>query len=101
MAVVEQVFRRAHEYANHASRARPIATDVMLACKEYCGLETKHLHRVELMAKKRRQGTLPRLSRRLHSQARTHKNCRECGARTAHTHTPTISLTLSRALDIR
>lgn len=55
--VVEVLYRRAHEYANLANRAGPIATDLLLASAE-CGLQTKDLHKLgaKPSRKKRRGG---------------------------------------------
>lgn len=55
--VVEALYRRAHEYANLANRAGPIATDLLLASAE-CGLQTKDLHKVGAKSsRKRKRGT--------------------------------------------
>ncbi|OCH93549.1 hypothetical protein OBBRIDRAFT_790074 [Obba rivulosa] len=54
VALVEQLYKRAHEYANLANRAAPIAKDLMMASGEY-GLETKELHHIAEKAKSRMQ----------------------------------------------
>lgn len=40
--VVERLYQQAHEFANLANRAGPIAKDILLASQE-CGLQTKEL----------------------------------------------------------
>ena len=55
VAAIERLFRLAHDCANHAGRARPIATDLMLACRDI-GLETSDMHRVEMLSRKRKRG---------------------------------------------
>ncbi|CAL1701677.1 unnamed protein product [Somion occarium] len=52
VAFVENVFRYAHDCANHANRSGPIATDLLAACQHH-ELEPKDLHKVVLAAKKR------------------------------------------------
>lgn len=46
LTVIEELHRRAHEYANLANRASPIAKDLLLACDEY-GIEPKDLQSVK------------------------------------------------------
>lgn len=46
VAFIEELHRRAHEYANLANRASPIAKDLLLACDEY-GIEPKDLQSVK------------------------------------------------------
>ncbi|GBE79410.1 hypothetical protein SCP_0206080 [Sparassis crispa] len=53
VALVEQLYQRAHEYANLANRAAPIATDLLLASHEY-GMQTSELHH---LGSGRKQGT--------------------------------------------
>lgn len=43
--VVQQLFERAHQYANLANRAIPIAKDMLLACEER-DLKSKDLRAV-------------------------------------------------------
>jgi transcription initiation factor TFIID subunit 8 len=70
IAFVEVLYRRAHEYANLANRAGPIATDLLLASVE-CGLQTKDLHKLGAKpSRKKKRGSagpletlLPPLSR--------------------------------------
>jgi len=60
LAVIDRIFKLAHEYANHGNRAGPIATDVLLACRGY-GIEPKQLRQIGLASRKRRrEGSLPR-----------------------------------------
>ncbi|KZT72658.1 hypothetical protein DAEQUDRAFT_762928 [Daedalea quercina L-15889] len=54
VAFVEKLYKSAHEYANLANRAGPIAKDVMLASEEW-GLETNALHRFAIQARKKRR----------------------------------------------
>ncbi|THH17607.1 hypothetical protein EW146_g3235 [Bondarzewia mesenterica] len=51
VAFIEELHRRAHEYANLANRASPIAKDLLLACDEY-GFEPASLQPVEVKWKK-------------------------------------------------
>ncbi|PCH41369.1 hypothetical protein WOLCODRAFT_100413 [Wolfiporia cocos MD-104 SS10] len=57
IAFVEQLYKRAHEYANLANRANPIAKDLQLASEEY-GIRPKDLHRFANEAKSRPQAAL-------------------------------------------
>jgi len=52
IAFVEKLYKSAHEYANLANRAGPVAQDVLLASEEW-GLQTNALHRFVVKAKKR------------------------------------------------
>jgi hypothetical protein len=52
--VVELLYERAHEYANLANRAGPIATDLLLA-SERCGMQTKDLHKLGAKSSKKRK----------------------------------------------
>lgn len=52
--VVELLYERAHEYANLANRAGPIATDLLLA-SERCGMQTKDLHKLGARSSKKRK----------------------------------------------
>jgi len=52
---VQQLFQRAHEYANLANRARAIASDVLLACEDF-DLTPKKLNKVNKVTAKRRKG---------------------------------------------
>ncbi|KAI0939570.1 hypothetical protein AcW1_004561 [Taiwanofungus camphoratus] len=54
---IEQLFQRAHEYANLANRSGPIAKDLLLASGEY-GLQTRELYRVGSEAKGRLEGSV-------------------------------------------
>ncbi|KAF7790099.1 hypothetical protein EIP86_001049 [Pleurotus ostreatoroseus] len=54
IGLIETLFRMAHDYANHSGRARPIATDLMVVCKDI-GFDIRELHEVEVMSKKRRR----------------------------------------------
>lgn len=45
LLVVQQLFQRAHEYANLANRARAIASDVLLACDDF-DLTPKELNKI-------------------------------------------------------
>jgi len=53
-AFVELLYERAHEYANLANRAGPIATDLLLA-SERCGMQTKDLHKLGARSSKKRK----------------------------------------------
>ena len=61
--VVEQLYERAHQYANLANRTGPIAKDLMLACEDK-KLLPKDLYRAGLNhSRKRKRGTVfPRCS---------------------------------------
>ncbi|KAF8076141.1 hypothetical protein FPV67DRAFT_1664442 [Lyophyllum atratum] len=52
--VVEQLFERAHEYANLSNRAGAIATDLILACDEFDMLPEK-LRGVQLKTRRKRR----------------------------------------------
>jgi transcription initiation factor TFIID subunit 8 len=52
--VVELLYGRAHEYANLANRAGPIATDLLLA-SEGCGMQTRDLHKLGAKSSKKRK----------------------------------------------
>lgn len=58
VTVVEQVFLRAHEYANLANRAGAIAPDVLLACDEF-KLPSKVLRAAISKGAKRRKRGIP------------------------------------------
>ncbi|KAJ7591282.1 hypothetical protein C8J56DRAFT_935141 [Mycena floridula] len=51
---VEQLYRRAHEYANLANRSGPIVTDLMLACED-AKLSSKELRTTRNKTKKRKR----------------------------------------------
>ncbi len=53
--VVQQLFQRAHEYANLANRARAIASDVLLACEDF-DLTPRELNKVNKVTAKRKKG---------------------------------------------
>ncbi|GLB33566.1 putative transcription factor TFIID complex subunit 8 C-term [Lyophyllum shimeji] len=53
-AFVEQLFHRAHEYANLSNRAGPIATDLILACDEF-NMPPKALRSVPVKSRKRKR----------------------------------------------
>ncbi|KAH0840115.1 hypothetical protein J3R83DRAFT_1091 [Lanmaoa asiatica] len=50
VAFIQSLYEQAHEYANLANRAVPIATDVLLACSDR-GLKGKELHNVALASR--------------------------------------------------
>ncbi|RDB23153.1 hypothetical protein Hypma_009597 [Hypsizygus marmoreus] len=52
VAFVEQLFQRAHEYANLSNRAEAIATDLVLACEEF-DVPPKALRKIHAKTKKR------------------------------------------------
>ncbi|KAI0728795.1 hypothetical protein C8Q72DRAFT_795098 [Fomitopsis betulina] len=52
LQVVEELYKSAHEYANLANRAGPVAKDVLLASQDW-GMETNVLHRFAVKAKKK------------------------------------------------
>ncbi|KAG5646434.1 hypothetical protein DXG03_003484 [Asterophora parasitica] len=54
VAFVEQLFQRAHEYANLSNRAGAIATDLVLACNEF-NLPTDALRSVNARTTKRKR----------------------------------------------
>jgi transcription initiation factor TFIID subunit 8 len=49
--VVQQLFQRAHEYANLANRASAIASDILLACEDF-DIPPKELYQVKKMSTK-------------------------------------------------
>lgn len=54
--VVQQLFQRAHEYANLANRAGAIPSDVLLACEEF-DIPPKELYQVtKTKLRKRKRG---------------------------------------------
>ena len=55
-AVVQQLFQRAHEYANLANRAGAIASDVLLSCENF-DITPKELYQVKKSTLKRKRGT--------------------------------------------
>jgi len=57
-AFVELLYGRAHEYANLANRAGPIATDLLLA-SEGCGMQTRDLHKLGAKSSKKRKRGRP------------------------------------------
>lgn len=56
LQVVEELYKSAHEYANLANRAGPVAKDVLLASQDW-GMETNVLHRFAVKAKKKNNRT--------------------------------------------
>ncbi|KNZ79918.1 hypothetical protein J132_08576 [Termitomyces sp. J132] len=69
VAFVEQLFARAHEYANLANRAGIIATDVLLACNELgIGLDALRTTTVETR-KRKKHGTQSFLYKRVGAPA--------------------------------
>lgn len=54
LPVVEQLFSRAHEYANLANRAGAIATDLVLACDEF-NMTPKDLRTVKTRTEKKKR----------------------------------------------
>lgn len=55
-AVVNHIYKLAHDYSNLANRTRPIVTDLMQACED-SGLSTNDLHRIDMASRKRKRGT--------------------------------------------
>ncbi|KAF8558785.1 hypothetical protein OG21DRAFT_1595082 [Imleria badia] len=53
VAFVQALYEQAHEYANLANRAVPIATDLLLACNDR-GLKGKDLHNIALASQSTR-----------------------------------------------
>ena len=53
--VVQQLYERAHEYANLANRASPVVTDVLAASDDY-NLEASEILRLTRKSKKRKRG---------------------------------------------
>ncbi|KAG6829327.1 hypothetical protein H0H92_004930 [Tricholoma furcatifolium] len=56
VAFVEQLFLRAHEYANLSNRAEAIATDLILACREF-GIPPDALRETAQETRKKKQDT--------------------------------------------
>lgn len=54
--VVEQLFERAHEYANLSNRAGAIATDLILACSEF-NMPPEAFRTVKAKTRKRARST--------------------------------------------
>ena len=54
--VVQQLFQRAHEYANLANRASAIASDVLLACEEF-HIPPRELYQVRKSAINRKRSS--------------------------------------------
>ncbi|KAF7433299.1 hypothetical protein PC9H_005249 [Pleurotus ostreatus] len=52
VAFVQELYQRAHEYANLANRGGPIATDLLRSCQEH-GLESKDLRRIRTKHRKK------------------------------------------------
>lgn len=52
--VLNDIFTDAHDYANYATRANPMAVDLLRATQDH-GLEPKDLYRMGQLTKKRRQ----------------------------------------------
>lgn len=57
MPVIEQLYERAHEYANLANRAKPVVSDVLTASDDY-NLEAAEIYRLSRKSRKRRRGAL-------------------------------------------
>ena len=53
--VVQQLYERAHEYANLANRAKPVVTDVLAASDDY-NLEASEVYRLTKKSRKRKRG---------------------------------------------
>ena len=53
--VVQQLYERAHEYANLASRAKPTVVDVLSASDDY-NLEAGEIYRLSKKSRKRKRG---------------------------------------------
>lgn len=56
--VIRTLYEQAHEYANLANRAAPVAMDVLLACSDR-GLKGKDLHHVALASQSAGQHSFP------------------------------------------
>ncbi|KAF4574747.1 hypothetical protein EYR36_006097 [Pleurotus pulmonarius] len=56
VAFVQELYQRAHEYANLANRGGPIATDLLRSCQEH-GLESKDLRRIRTKHRKKAAGS--------------------------------------------
>lgn len=56
-SVIEQLYERAHEYANLANRARPVVTDLLSASEDY-NLEPSEIRRLTKKSRKRKRGAL-------------------------------------------
>ena len=54
---MQQLYERAHEYANLANRAKPVVTDVLAASDDY-NLEAGEIYRLSKKSKKRKRSTL-------------------------------------------
>ncbi|KAF9485405.1 hypothetical protein BDN70DRAFT_871456 [Pholiota conissans] len=59
---VQQLFQRAHEYANLSNRAGPIASDVLLACEEF-DMPPQELYRLKKTLKRKRGKERPVLAK--------------------------------------
>lgn len=58
---MQQLFQRAHEYANLANRARSIASDVLMACEDL-KLSPKKMNEIRKRTAKRRKGIVEQSS---------------------------------------
>ncbi|RPD74346.1 hypothetical protein L226DRAFT_560599 [Lentinus tigrinus ALCF2SS1-7] len=54
-AFVQQLYERAHEYANLANRAKPVIPDVLAASDDY-NLEASEVYRISKKSRKRKRG---------------------------------------------
>ncbi|KAF8639996.1 hypothetical protein AX17_001242 [Amanita inopinata Kibby_2008] len=61
IALIEQLFERAHNYANLANRAGPIATDLFLACSDFHIL-VNELHKWNQRVKKKQRQSVSKPS---------------------------------------
>lgn len=55
LPVIEQLYERAHEYANLANRAKPVVSDVLSASDDY-NLEAAEVYRFSRKSRKRKRG---------------------------------------------
>ena len=56
--VVQQLYERAHEYANLANRSKPGVTDVLAASDDY-NFEASEIYRLTKKSKKRKRSSRP------------------------------------------
>ncbi len=54
-SVIQQLYERAHEYANLANRAKPVVTDLLSASEDY-NLEPSEIRRLTKKSRKRKRG---------------------------------------------
>jgi transcription initiation factor TFIID subunit 8 len=58
---MQQLFQRAHEYANLANRARSIASDVLMACEDL-ELPPKKMNEIRKSTARRKKGQHERVT---------------------------------------